>query len=575
MTVFRSLLSLVVPRDRILSVRASLLCIAALFLIAGQLRIGSSVEAFASDVEPTGTNDAKRRALGAIFADQHIDEAALDVHRRALTLSPERRFEFLANWVLPGPDHETFRLAIEFSPTHPAPPVRTVLEEQRVAAAARDGISRVATGGELISPALDLIHLAAELKRLPEIRAKVRKAVPRDEIQKRCRLAMLGLVDVALGELDEALVSFDELFARVLASTRLEFRDRYPETLAVHECLQHEQTRNAVTEALHRMLQTQVWEGFANGPPAWDRWVTASAGRLRSVSIERSRTSLQNWAAVSRTNQWTRGVGLPNADWFLSRGQADNISSHDDDYLYYRIPLLGDFTIECDVHSFDWRDTHLSVAGTYVAPVYDHVSYGLGSFRGDWIRYRVVVRDGKCTTYFNGRLIHVEPLPLGRDPWLAIRSPSYGDGGVRNLRITGSPVIPEQVQLSVNPNLTGWHAYHGEPLDGNDAYWKYAFGFLSGATITGQSEPWHAGFAVERLLQYHRPLLEDGSIEYEFYYRDGVSAVYLALDRQAFVISHDGVRQHWITDAVFDRTGLSPLETTDLMIAPTSLRENA
>ncbi|MBI1314351.1 DUF1583 domain-containing protein [bacterium] len=69
-------------------------------------------------------------------------------------------------------------------------------------------------------------------------------------------------------------------------------------------------------------------------------------------------------------------------------------------------------------------------------------------------------------------------------------------------------------------------------------------------------------------------MLEDGTIEYDFYYRERESAVYPALDRRAFVIGRDGVRQHWITDGAFDRTGMSPLETSNLALAPTKLRDN-
>jgi hypothetical protein len=130
---------------------------------------------------------------------------------------------------------------------------------------------------------------------------------------------------------------------------------------------------------------------------------------------------------------------------------AVNKASHTEDYLYFRIPLRGDYEVECDVTSFNWRDSHLMVAGTYVAPVFDHVSYGVGTVRsprppgvlvprlsesGDWIRYRAVVRNDICSTYFNGRLIHAEPLTSEQDPWLAIRSAWYADGAVRDVRIT-------------------------------------------------------------------------------------------------------------------------------------------
>ena len=102
----------------------------AVFLLSSQLGFDPTTNAAASDHEEAGSITPMRRVLGAIFADQHVDDAAIDVHRFALTMPPEQRFEYLANWVLPGSDHETFRLAVDFSPTHPAPPARNTLEEQ-------------------------------------------------------------------------------------------------------------------------------------------------------------------------------------------------------------------------------------------------------------------------------------------------------------------------------------------------------------------------------------------------------------------------------------------------------------
>src|SRR5262249_43500732 len=62
----------------------------------------------------------------------------------------------------------------------------------------------------------------------------------------------------------------------------------------------------------------------------------------------------------------------------------------------------------------------------------------------------------------------------------------------------------------------------------------------------------------ESLLQYHRPLLEDGEIEYEFFYEPGKIEVHPALDRLVFLIDEKTSSTHWLTDAQFDRTGLSP-----------------
>jgi len=55
------------------------------------------------------------------------------------------------------------------------------------------------------------------------------------------------------------------------------------------------------------------------------------------------------------------------------------------------------------------------------------------------------------------------------------------------------------------------------------------------------------------LLGYHRPLVENGVIEYDFFYEPGETAAHPALDRLAFILAPQGVRIHWITDDRYDR----------------------
>jgi hypothetical protein len=61
----------------------------------------------------------------------------------------------------------------------------------------------------------------------------------------------------------------------------------------------------------------------------------------------------------------------------------------------------------------------------------------------------------------------------------------------------------------------------------------------------------------ESVLQYHRPMLEDGQIEYEFFYEPGKTLAHPALDRLVFLLEPKGVAIHWLTDAQHDRTGLA------------------
>ncbi|MBI1314234.1 DUF1583 domain-containing protein [bacterium] len=528
--------------------------------------------------------------LSVIFAEQHLEEAALEVRRRSAAMTTDARFEYLSNWVLPGSDHAVLRLGLEFVPTDPAPPVSEAyaIHTWKDPASVATGESAIATGGYPVSPALDLMEAAVELGRLSEVRERILQAKVDGELQERCGLTLLLLNDLARGDFESACASLDDLGGRVRGGAKESFVARWPETLAVWAGLQHPQTREAASEILHVMLQDQVRSGYANGPDRWDRGVTAMAGRLRQlelwdtegVAVGRftAASALRNWSPVSRTTALTRGEGFPCTHWSRFPGGVEKLAGHNEDYLMYRIPLRGNFEVECDVSTVGWRDCHLSVAGVWVAPVYDHGAYSLGEFRsgrpsaslnpqmsefGEWIRYRVVVRDRLCTTYFNGRAVHRESLPEEHDPWLAIRSPWYANSTVRGLRITGEPVIPEQIRISAFPDLTGWTAYYDETVASDGSDWSHSGDLEHGGGIVGRRNPLLAGTHQESLLRYQRPLLEDGTIEYEFYYGDDRFHVHPALDRRAFVLTPDGVRVHWISDGRYDRTSLDPANLND------------
>ena len=64
--------------------------------------------------------------------------------------------------------------------------------------------------------------------------------------------------------------------------------------------------------------------------------------------------------------------------------------------------------------------------------------------------------------------------------------------------------------------------------------------------------------SLSGLLRYQRPLMEDGSIEYEFFYDPDHFETHPALDRLAFILDPSGIREHWIGDGRYDRTDLAP-----------------
>src|SRR5262249_36056753 len=115
-------------------------------------------------------------------------------------------------------------------------------------------------------------------------------------------------------------------------------------------------------------------------------------------------------------------------------------------------------------------------------------------------------------------------------------------------------VIPEQLNLSALPDLTGWLAnYYEETSAGNNPDWE-----KQGEEIVGRLKDDFPGSKLESVLFYNRPMLEDGEIAYEFFYEPGKANTHPALDRLAFLLEPDGVKVHRLTDAQYERTGLSP-----------------
>jgi hypothetical protein len=137
---------------------------------------------------------------------------------------------------------------------------------------------------------------------------------------------------------------------------------------------------------------------------------------------------------------------------------------------------------------------------------------------------------------------------------LGSNHPHY-QGAIRDLRITGNPAVPDVLKLSEEPDLNAWRAdyYNYDiPLDGG-ALWQ-----KNGEEIVGSLYDGAPGSMREHVLQYHRPLLEDGEVDYEFFYAPLKVEVHPAIDRLVFLLEPDGVKLHILTDAQFERNGLKP-----------------
>lgn len=513
---------------------------------------------------------------GAATADHHqshfvsalMEEAVLadntaGVLNKSRLLTGEQRYDLLVNWVLPLQSHGSIRITAHFDSGK-------VFQAQR------------RETDHLASPARELIAVAKELRRLADLRQRVSVIPAESEEQQRARLAMLALVDIAAEDFDSALESIANLYERHRNHVFAGLPDRWPETLVVAESIHHSQLRDATEEILLRILQQQVRTGKNNGPDPWDRLIPSLLGQLqlyRQPIEQRAKfgdsPSLRDWFPVSAQDFGTHGLGFPTAHWDWDGSTVRLLSHHNNDYLYFRSPLTGGYEVECDSTGFDYREAQLFVAGTWVVPAFSHEQYFAGragsnlppgkirprlSEITDWMRLQAKVTDKHCSFFINGRLVHEETLSTNHDPWLAIRVPFSTYGRVRDFCITGNPLIPDSVRLSDNNELHGWTSYYGGGIGDRRSHdWWHETDAMGIGMIVGLNTASRAGTAKESLLQYQRPVIEDGEIEYEFYFDPGNSHVHPAVGRDVLLLQQEGVTIHQITDAHFDRTGADPL----------------
>ena len=534
------------------------------------------------------------------------------VRQRARSLAPEARYESLRAWVLPSSG--SIRLFAKLTPAEPVPPIQGEhpFDQSRLQDAIQRGQRRVPIGGNLVSPVYDLIDTAEQLNRLDELRAEILVRKVSGEIPERGQLCLLALVEMARGDEKAAAIAADQLFARLATGAAPKLIDRMPETLFVWAAAERGILLMEGERFLVPIIDNQIRKAKNRGPHEWDRMIPLLLGRVRHArryglhadQPYNSPMPLATWHGVTRKRPWSIGIGVPAAHWQLVDRTAACFSRSDDEFLFFGTPLRGDFTVECLCTGFGYRDSHPSVAGTWLAPIYMEQAVAIGelwairpkiplashlSQLDDYVRYRIEVKGRVCSRYMNGRLVHTETLPEEYDPWVAIRVPDFGDGHVRDVRITGSPTIPERITLSEIKTaayseplpdglpfrsisqLHGWMPWHDELWKPELHSWQLEQDEVGQTVIVGRRSPKDAGIGAEGLLRYHWPLVWDSEVTYEFFYREGASLVHPAIGRKAFLLNRAGVQTHWISNGVWDQSDLDPLNATPVPGSPAML----
>jgi hypothetical protein len=170
------------------------------------------------------------------------------------------------------------------------------------------------------------------------------------------------------------------------------------------------------------------------------------------------------------------------------------------------------------------------------------------------------VNENTLKIFLDDQEVFSEKIGPHRDPWFIIQSNAVNTAELRNLKITGSPTIPNKIDLTAGDDFFTWRNYYDGENWSKRGEEMYHFGgkFQPGYNNEyGENAPIPKNLFPEIAYYYQRPILEDGTIDYEFYYSPEKSMVYPMLDRLVFLIEPSGVKLHWLTDGYQEKSNLS------------------
>ena len=526
----------------------------------------------------TKATSAESRARRSLIGEAVFAKSAGILLAKVRGQPAAERYRQLADWVLPTASRSVFQLAGNFVPAH-----------NRTASEAAGRVRRLPEGNELQSPALELVKAARESGKLDDLADRIAKVeLPQGpEFDEGCRKALLAAVRIAQARDADAEALLRSLAASAAKrSPDVDAAERWPEYLAAVAASERPTLHRAALAILDAEISNLEASVKQDRPftdrDTWSRMVRNARARIVVSGLPPSLghvfgsdPRLTYWTPVSwaaaNDRESTRGV----AHWDVRDGTVRHYPGYQEDDFYFRVPLAGDFELSCELTSSAWSQARIQYGGVRCdlgdSPKSFELKYAGRPARkitlnpplehlGDWAAYRLKVKEGTCTLSINDHQILSEPLAVSFDPWLLFDVPHDDTGAVRNLKITGNPSVPERLDLSSGFTLGAWRSDYTENQWQKRGEEIYSPGEKP-VLIEGQPAP--PRLAPESALHYHRPLLEDGEIEYEFYYKPGKSLVHPCLDQIAFQLAPEGIRIHRLTTPADLRSGLSVDNSSD------------
>ncbi|MEZ6046860.1 MAG: DUF1583 domain-containing protein [Planctomycetaceae bacterium] len=174
--------------------------------------------------------------------------------------------------------------------------------------------------------------------------------------------------------------------------------------------------------------------------------------------------------------------------------------------------------------------------------------------------YKIKVAPQNVKMFLTGEEFSSEENPPQTSPWLGFFSEEVVRSFFRNMKLTGEVAVPQQVQLVEEQGLRGWvGSTYGEGVENVVPEFKGAetsesvvpsvIWFNDKGVLTGKREKGTMNRSTQQShLAYHRPLLKDDVITYEFFYEQGKTEAHPAVGNLVFLIQLDEIRLHWIVE---------------------------
>jgi hypothetical protein len=518
---------------------------------------------------------ADHKAMCDLVGEETIASNIHAIRRSIAATAPTDRFEALCSWVLPNIYHSHPRMNGLFIPTQPSPDAREDTAFLHLVT------TRKPQANELMSPVYDLFDAAAEGEKLALLRTRIESIDDHhDDYLARAKIALSALAECELGDeqsTEELLVRLRHMIDRTRSNTA---QDHWLELVTAHRATERFPKNQVVGDLVALLYEKWVKNAGSSVDVALQCHLLKLASSHWIEQMSGSEVAMDDaglpagWLVASESNASTYGAGRTAARWMRNlQGEVVHLEGHEIDYLYFQSPLAGRFTIEADVTVHG--STQMFHGGEYCGPGSTLQTIDLGTFRQPkhslklersfdkpqrWVRYRLDVADNISRVFLNGRMVRQRTLTPGDDPWFAFRGWWKSRGDFRDVSITGSPAIPDEVPLSQSNDLNGWISYERVAIGTADAHWRWEDDLTDAGAgvIVAKRRNNNPDSSCERLLQYHRPLFEDGEIELEFFYEPETALASAALGRLVLNVASDGVHEHWMTDGKHDATLIRP-----------------